>query len=361
MSNPTDGSKDNDEPEAPQPELATESSGGGGGPGSGKKTKLGYWKDEPDDNSDDWSRQPGSEDEIPQGQEFIDRVLEGIDPEEPLRIYVEHVAGIECLTPSQELELAKSAAVDARQRAEAHKQLLEANLRLVVWTAKKYIGRGVPLLDLIEEGKRGLSRAVDEFDYTRSYRFSIYATWSVRQAISRAVAEHSRVLHLPVHESEALDELLGESSITQEILREDIIEVMAVLSPRERDVLRLRFGLDEGRQRTLDEVALLFGVTGERIRQVEAKALRKLRHPQSRKHWDSSVDFEEGTSAFRRIPRRVLSRLLSKFGGKERDILRLKWGFADGRSHTAEEVSKHFSMSAHEVKDLEAKALRMLN
>jgi RNA polymerase primary sigma factor len=264
---------------------------------------------------------------------------------DPIRVYLREIGSISLLTAAQEIELARRIAAGGSDGEIAKRHLVRSNLRLVVSIAKKYVGRGLQLLDLIQEGNLGLIRAAEKFDHERGYRFSTYATWWIRQAITRAIADQGRTIRVPVHLFETInrikrvtrdlaqekgrrptdeeiaakmemsvsklqeimkvaaepisletpigkedDSRLGDmiedkdavtpgTQVTQELLREDILEVMAALSPRERDVLRLRFGLDDGRQRTLEEVGQLFGVTRERIRQIEAKALRKLRHP----------------------------------------------------------------------------------
>ena len=278
------------------------------------------------------------EDEV----EIIDDVdvLEGVSTEDPVRMYLKEIGKVPLL--SAEVELAKR--VEAGDE-EAKKQLTEANLRLVVSIAKKYVGRGMPFLDLIQEGNMGLMKAVDKFDYTKGYKFSTYATWWIRQAITRGIADTGRTIRVPVHMVETINKTLRMTrTLLQELGREptpeevaerlnvsvsrvrevlkisrdpvsldtpigeeddshlgDFIEDDSALSPadsaafsmlraelatalesltdRERQVVKLRFGLEDGRARTLEEVGKEFNVTRERIRQIEAKALRKLRHP----------------------------------------------------------------------------------
>ena len=280
------------------------------------------------------------EDEV----EIIDDVdvLEGVSTEDPVRMYLKEIGNVPLLTTEQEVELAKR--VEAGDE-EAKKQLTEANLRLVVSIAKKYVGRGMPFLDLIQEGNMGLMKAVDKFDYTKGYKFSTYATWWIRQAITRGIADTGRTIRVPVHMVETINKTLRMTrTLLQELGREptpeevaerlnvsvsrvrevlkisrdpvsldtpigeeddshlgDFIEDGSALSPadsaafsmlraelatalesltdRERQVVKLRFGLEDGRARTLEEVGKEFNVTRERIRQIEAKALRKLRHP----------------------------------------------------------------------------------
>lgn len=280
------------------------------------------------------------EDEV----EIIDDVdvLEGVSTEDPVRMYLKEIGNVPLLTTEQEVELAKR--VEAGDE-EAKKQLTEANLRLVVSIAKKYVGRGMPFLDLIQEGNMGLMKAVDKFDYTKGYKFSTYATWWIRQAITRGIADTGRTIRVPVHMVETINKTLRMTRmLLQELGREptpeevaerlnvsvsrvrevlkisrdpvsldtpigeeddshlgDFIEDDSALSPadsaafsmlraelatalesltdRERQVVKLRFGLEDGRARTLEEVGKEFNVTRERIRQIEAKALRKLRHP----------------------------------------------------------------------------------
>ena len=276
--------------------------------------------------------------------EIIDDVdvLEGVSTEDPVRMYLKEIGNVPLLTTEQEVELAKR--VEAGDE-EAKKQLTEANLRLVVSIAKKYVGRGMPFLDLIQEGNMGLMKAVDKFDYTKGYKFSTYATWWIRQAITRGIADTGRTIRVPVHMVETINKTLRMTrTLLQELGREptpeevaerlnvsvsrvrevlkisrdpvsldtpigeeddshlgDFIEDDSALSPadsaafsmlraelatalesltdRERQVVKLRFGLEDGRARTLEEVGKEFNVTRERIRQIEAKALRKLRHP----------------------------------------------------------------------------------
>lgn len=289
-------------------------------------------------------------------EEFVEEVSRGLSSDDPVRMYLREIGRIPLLTADQEIELARKIEMGGSEGAIAKRRLVQANLRLVVSIAKKYVGRGMLFLDLIQEGNMGLIRAAEKFDYERGYKFSTYATWWIRQAITRAIADQARTIRIPVHMVETINKLkkvtrqlaqdkgrkpteeeiatmmeisitklrdivkvaqepvsletpigkeedskLGDfiedreaetpaSSVTQELLREDIIEVMAGLSARERDVLRLRFGLDDGRQRTLEEVGQLFGVTRERIRQIEAKALRKLRHPNRSRRLREYID-----------------------------------------------------------------------
>ena len=276
--------------------------------------------------------------------EIIDDVdvLEGVSTEDPVRMYLKEIGNVPLLTGDEEVELAKR--VEAGDE-EAKRKLTEANLRLVVSIAKKYVGRGMPFLDLIQEGNMGLMKAVDKFDYKKGYKFSTYAPWWIRQAITRGIADTGRTIRVPVHMVEtinktlrmtrtllqelgreptpeevadrlgvpvsrvrevlkisrdpvSLDTPIGEEddshlgdfieddtvmspadSAAFSMLREELATALESLTERERQVIKLRFGLEDGRARTLEEVGKEFNVTRERIRQIEAKALRKLRHP----------------------------------------------------------------------------------
>ena len=280
----------------------------------------------------------------------------GLALDDPVRMYLREIGRIKLLTADEEINLARKIIEGGAAGVHAKKKLVQANLRLVVSIAKKYVGRGMLFLDLIQEGNLGLIRAAEKFDHERGYKFSTYATWWIRQAITRAIADQARTIRIPVHMVETInklkkvtrklaqelsrkpteDELAAEMNISigklreiikvaqeplsletpigkeedsrlgdfiedkdadapvktvaHELLREDLAEVLSGLSPRERDVLRLRFGMDDGRQRTLEEVGQLFGVTRERIRQIEAKALRKLRHPNRSKRLKEYIE-----------------------------------------------------------------------
>ena len=269
-------------------------------------------------------------------------VPEGVSIEDPVRMYLKEIGKVSLLSADEEIELAKR--MEKGDEA-AKKRLAEANLRLVVSIAKRYVGRGMLFLDLIQEGNLGLIKAVEKFDYRKGYKFSTYATWWMRQAITRAIADQARTIRIPVHMVETINKLIRVSrqllqelgreptpeeiaeemdmpvdrvreilKISQEpvsletpigeeedshlgdfiqddnvpvpadaaaftLLKEQLVEVLSTLTDREQKVLRLRFGLDDGRARTLEEVGKEFNVTRERIRQIEAKALRKLRHP----------------------------------------------------------------------------------
>ena len=269
-------------------------------------------------------------------------VPEGVSIEDPVRMYLKEIGKVSLLTADEEIELAQ---MMEEGDEDAKKRLAEANLRLVVSIAKRYVGRGMLFLDLIQEGNLGLIKAVEKFDYRKGYKFSTYATWWIRQAITRAIADQARTIRIPVHMVETINKLIRVSrqllqelgrepspeeiaeemdmsvdrvreilKISQEpvsletpigeeedshlgdfiqddnvpvpadaaaftLLKEQLIEVLGTLTEREQKVLRLRFGLDDGRARTLEEVGKEFNVTRERIRQIEAKALRKLRHP----------------------------------------------------------------------------------
>ena len=271
-----------------------------------------------------------------------DDLAETLSVDDPVRMYLKEIGKVDLLTPEEEVELAKRMAAGDE---EAGRRMAEANLRLVVSIAKRYVGRGMLFLDLIQEGNLGLIKAVEKFDHTKGYKFSTYATWWIRQAITRSIADQARTIRIPVHMVETINKVirvsrqllqeLGHDPSPEEVaaemnmpvekirdilkiaqepvsletpigeeedshlgdfipyedasepseaaaftfLREQLMSVLGTLTPREEKVLRLRFGLEDGRTRTLEEVGKEFNVTRERIRQIEAKALRKLRHP----------------------------------------------------------------------------------
>ena len=274
--------------------------------------------------------------------EDTDSMADSFSIDDPVRLYLKEIGKVNLLTPEEEIDLAKRM---AEGDEEAKKRMAEANLRLVVSIAKRYVGRGMLFLDLIQEGNLGLIKAVEKFNYTKGYKFSTYATWWIRQAITRAIADQARTIRIPVHMVETINKVirvsrqllqeLGHDPTPEEIaaemdmpvdkvrdilkiaqepvsletpigeeedshlgdfipdedasepaeaasftlLKEQLMEVLGTLTPREEKVLRLRFGIEDGRTRTLEEVGKEFNVTRERIRQIEAKALRKLRHP----------------------------------------------------------------------------------
>ena len=287
-------------------------------------------------------------------EEEIDiSVPEGISIDDPVRMYLKEIGKVPLLTADEEIELAKRM---EQGDEEAKKRLSEANLRLVVSIAKRYVGRGMLFLDLIQEGNLGLIKAVEKFDYRKGYKFSTYATWWIRQAITRAIADQARTIRIPVHMVETINKLIRVSrqllqeygrepqpeeiaevmgipedkvreiiKIAQEpvsletpigeeedshlgdfipdddapapadaaaftLLKEQLMNVLSTLTPREEMVLKLRCGLEDGRARTLEEVGREFKVTRERIRQIEAKALRKLRHPSRSRKLKDSID-----------------------------------------------------------------------
>ncbi len=276
--------------------------------------------------------------------ENMDKILsqEGLSMDDPVRMYLKEIGKIPLLSPEREIYLAEQIALGVK---EAKDELIEANLRLVVSIAKRHVGKGMYFLDLIQEGNLGLIKAVEKFDYSKGYKFSTYATWWIRQAITRAIADQARTIRIPVHMVETIHKVsrtarqllqeLGREPTTDEIaerlemtpdkvreimkiaqdpvsletpigeeedshlgdfvedndspapsdsasyslLREQLCAILHTLTPREEQVIKLRFGLEDGRPRTLEEVGKQFKITRERIRQIEAKALRKLRHP----------------------------------------------------------------------------------
>ena len=286
-------------------------------------------------------------------KDLYDQLLKEINMDDPVKMYLKDIGKVPLLQPDEETELAKRM-IDGDEAAK--KLLSEANLRLVVSIAKRYMGRGMQFLDLIQEGNLGLMKAVEKFDYQKGFKFSTYATWWIRQAITRAIADQARTIRIPVHMVETINKLarvsrrlsqeLGREPTPEEIakelgipedrvreiqkiaqdpvsletpigeeedshlsdfiedegstaptdavsftmLKEQLLGILDTLTPREEKVLRLRYGLDDGRPRTLEEVGKEFNVTRERIRQIEAKALRKLRHPSRSKRLKDFID-----------------------------------------------------------------------
>ncbi|TGA99593.1 RNA polymerase sigma factor RpoD [Sporolactobacillus shoreae] len=303
----------------------------------------------------DESDGPGSDDKNKEEEFDLNdlSVPPGVKINDPVRMYLKEIGRVDLLSADEEIALAKR--INAGDE-EAKRRLAEANLRLVVSIAKRYVGRGMLFLDLIQEGNMGLIKAVEKFDYTKGFKFSTYATWWIRQAITRAIADQARTIRIPVHMVETINKLIrvqrqqlqdlgreptpeeigkemelspekvreilkiaqepvsletpiGEEddshlgdfiedqdakapsdAAAYELLKEQLEDVLDTLTDREENVLRLRFGLDDGRTRTLEEVGKVFGVTRERIRQIEAKALRKLRHPSRSKQLKDFLD-----------------------------------------------------------------------
>ena len=314
----------------------------------------------PDDISSVEMREIESEVEAFGTSENMERILEqeGLAIDDPVRMYLKEIGRVPLLTADRERELAEIMGADSPEdvKTAAKKELVEANLRLVVSIAKRYVGKGMFFLDLIQEGNLGLMKAVDKFDYSRGYKFSTYATWWIRQAITRAIADQARTIRIPVHMVETIHKVsrysrqmlqeLGREATADEIgekmgmsaekvreimkiaqdpvsletpigeeedshlgdfipdeetpapsdaaattiLREVIEKELHTLTPREEHVIKLRFGLYDGRTRTLEEVGKEFDITRERIRQIEAKALRKLRHPSRARHLRGFLD-----------------------------------------------------------------------
>ena len=311
---------------------------------------------EPTDIEDEQLREAAQEAELYDTPEKMEKMLaqEGLAIDDPVRMYLKEIGKIPLLDPDREMYLAEQISLGNKA---AKDELVEANLRLVVSIAKRHVGKGMFFLDLIQEGNLGLMKAVEKFDYRKGYKFSTYATWWIRQAITRAIADQARTIRIPVHMVETIhkvsrtarqllqengrepstDEIalelgmtpekvreimkiaqdpvsletpIGEEedshlgdfvedndspapaeSASQTLLREQISNVLHTLTPREEQVLRLRFGIEDGRPRTLEEVGRQFRITRERIRQIEAKALRKLRHPSRSKPLKDYLDF----------------------------------------------------------------------
>ena len=281
---------------------------------------------------------------------------EGVTIDDPVKVYLKEIGRVPLLSPDEEIQLALAIQNGGPEGERAKQRLSEANLRLVVSIAKRYVGRGMQFLDLIQEGNLGLIKAVEKFDHTKGFKFSTYATWWIRQAITRAIADQARTIRIPVHMVETINKVkkvssqllhenghepsaeeiaerldmpvdkvreimrvaqepvsletpIGEEedshlgdfipddeapvpaeAASQTLLKEQLADVLKTLTPREEEVLRLRFGLKDGRPRTLEEVGKVFNVTRERIRQIEAKALRKLRHPSRSKKLRDFLD-----------------------------------------------------------------------
>ena len=296
--------------------------------------------DEPDADVEDFTLTEETVDELESALS-----AEGVNIDDPVKVYLKEIGRVPLLSPEEEIDLAVKIQNGGPDGDKAKQRLSEANLRLVVSIAKRYVGRGMQFLDLIQEGNLGLIKAVEKFDHTKGFKFSTYATWWIRQAITRAIADQARTIRIPVHMVETINKVIRVSrqllqelghdpspeeiseemgmpvdkvreilKIAQEpvsletpigeeedshlgdfipdedasepseaasftLLKEQLVEVLSTLTPREEKVLKLRFGIEDGRTRTLEEVGKEFNVTRERIRQIEAKALRKLRHP----------------------------------------------------------------------------------
>ena len=308
--------------------------------------------DEPDDAAADASAL--TEESVDDFEDSLS--AEGVSIDDPVKVYLKEIGRVPLLTPDEEVQLALDIKEGGYKGERAKQRLSEANLRLVVSIAKRYVGRGMQFLDLIQEGNLGLIKAVEKFDHTKGFKFSTYATWWIRQAITRAIADQARTIRIPVHMVETINKVkkvssqllhenghepsaeeiadrldmpvdkvreimrvaqepvsletpIGEEedshlgdfipdeeapvpaeAASQTLLKEQLADVLKTLTPREEKVLRLRFGLEDGRPRTLEEVGKEFNVTRERIRQIEAKALRKLRHPSRSKKLRDFLD-----------------------------------------------------------------------
>lgn len=300
-----------------------------------------------DELSDEWAEAFEEDAATEENEEPVESPSEGFT-EDSVRLYLREIGRVKMIKPDEEIELARRI---AKGDGEAKKKLIQANLRLVISIAKKYVNRGLPFQDLIQEGNLGLIRAAEKFDHTKGFKFSTYATWWIRQAISRGLADKSRTIRVPVHMVESINKLkktsaklsqeLGrkpneqelsnaleipvskvqeimqadrepvsmemplsrddetyigdliednentrpDATTAEELMRQDLSRMLSQLTPRERDIMHLRYGLEDGRQRTLEEVGRLFNITRERVRQIEHKAFRKLRQP----NWSSKL------------------------------------------------------------------------